>query len=80
MKLANEIDAISDLSCNLEKILVDEFTPDSVRHQASLLQKMIEVRPLQQSLREQILANYFANQQLYYKVLAKSRGDRLYEH
>jgi len=32
--MANEIDAISDLSANLEKIIDDSFTPVEVRDQA----------------------------------------------
>jgi hypothetical protein len=32
--MANEIDAISDLSANLEKLIDDPFTPTEVREQA----------------------------------------------
>jgi hypothetical protein len=34
MKMANEIDAISDLSSGLEKLIEDEFTPPEVKKQA----------------------------------------------
>lgn len=34
IKMANEIDAISDMSANLEKIIDDKFTPPEVRKQA----------------------------------------------
>jgi hypothetical protein len=44
--MANEIDAISDLSSGLEKLIEDEFTPAEVKSQAQLYQKMIELRPL----------------------------------
>jgi hypothetical protein len=31
MKIANEIDAISDLSSGLEKLIEDDFTPAEVK-------------------------------------------------
>jgi hypothetical protein len=34
--MANEIDAISDLSSGLEKLIEDEFTPTEVKNQAQL--------------------------------------------
>lgn len=42
--------------------------------------KMIELRPLQQGMRDRVLARYNESRQAYSKLVAKSRGDYLYEH
>lgn len=78
--MANEIDAISDLSANLEKLIDDPFTPTEVREQAQLFQKLIELMPLQQATREQVLKNYHKNKSMFEKLIAKTKGDYLYEH
>ena len=57
--MANEIDAISDLSSGLEKLIDDPYTPPEIKKKAEFYQKMIELRPLQQSYRDKILANYY---------------------
>jgi len=36
--------------------------------------------PLQQATREQVLKNYHKNKSMFEKLIAKTKGDYLYEH
>jgi hypothetical protein len=44
--MANEIDAINELSTGLEKLIEDGYTPPEVKQKAQLYLKMIELRPV----------------------------------
>ena len=71
---------MNHLSGELQSLIENESTPDWVKEQAKLQQNLIELYPIQQSLRQQIQLTVNTNQMAYAKLMSKSYGDHLFEN
>jgi hypothetical protein len=58
MQMANEVDSITNLSECLESLIDSQSAPAKVRQQAQLYQKLLELRPLQQIMRQRVLKDF----------------------